>query len=66
MLMFNSDGFTGFCLSNGSLPNDDGLRAMAKESLIESMGSEFFDDAFWRLTQVMSPEHGLEDDVSSV
>ncbi|EEE36874.1 response regulator [Rhodobacteraceae bacterium KLH11] len=65
-LLLYSDGFTECRLKDGRLLDDDGLLAMATDCLTENSGSEFLDDMFWRLTQVMSPEHGLEDDVSAV
>ncbi len=65
-LLLHSDGFTECRLRDGSLLDEGGLQQMATECLTENVGSEFLDDMFWHLTQVMSPDHGLEDDVSAV
>ncbi|MEX0306536.1 MAG: PP2C family protein-serine/threonine phosphatase [Ruegeria sp.] len=65
-LLLHSDGFTECQLTDGSLLDDDGLRAMAVECAADHGGPEFLDDMFWRLTQVMSPESGMTDDVSAV
>ncbi len=65
-LLLHSDGFTECRLSDGSMLDDDGLRRMAADCLTENVGSEFLDDMFWRLKQLMSPGDGMEDDVSAV
>jgi sigma-B regulation protein RsbU (phosphoserine phosphatase) len=46
--------------------DEDGLREMALECAAGPGGPEFLDDMFWRLTQVMSPDDGMGDDVSAV
>ncbi len=65
-LLLHSDGFTECKLADGSLLDDDGLKAMAVECAVDHGGPEFLDDMFWRLTQVMSPDSGIADDVSAV
>ncbi|WP_209598984.1 fused response regulator/phosphatase [Ruegeria sp. HKCCSP351] len=65
-LLLYSDGFTECQLAGGGLLEEDGLRQMAQQSMSERGGSEFLDDMFWRLTQVMSPKDGIGDDVSAV
>ncbi|UAB90952.1 SpoIIE family protein phosphatase [Ruegeria sp. SCSIO 43209] len=65
-LLLHSDGFTECQLADGSLLDDDGLKAMAVECAADHGGPEFLDDMFWRLTQVMSPDSGIADDVSAV
>ncbi|MCE8513130.1 fused response regulator/phosphatase [Ruegeria pomeroyi] len=64
-LLLYSDGFTECRLANGEMLEPEGLLALVNECNPEQGGQEFLDDLFWRLTQVMSPEHGLEDDVSA-
>lgn len=66
-LLLYSDGFTECHLADGKLLDEDGLRQMALDCTEEGRGgTEFLDDMFWRLTQVMSPDHGMGDDVSAV
>lgn len=65
-LLLYSDGFTECGLAEGGLLEDEGLRQMALDCAPGRSGSEFLDDMFWRLTQVMSPDSGMDDDVSAV
>ncbi|MEM6658606.1 MAG: fused response regulator/phosphatase [Pseudomonadota bacterium] len=65
-LLLYSDGFTECHLAGGGLLDEDGLRDMAQDCAKDQGGSEFLDDMFWRLTQVMSPDIGIGDDVSAV
>ncbi|MEM1007012.1 MAG: fused response regulator/phosphatase, partial [Pseudomonadota bacterium] len=61
-LLLYSDGFTECHLAGGGLLDEDGLRDMAQDCAKDQGGSEFLDDMFWRLTQVMSPDIGIGDD----
>ncbi|NOE33768.1 MULTISPECIES: PP2C family protein-serine/threonine phosphatase [unclassified Ruegeria] len=65
-LLLYSDGFTECPLADGGLLDENGLQEMAQHCVTEHGGSEFLDDMFWRLTQVMSPNEGIGDDVSAV
>ncbi|WP_328803268.1 PP2C family protein-serine/threonine phosphatase [Ruegeria haliotis] len=65
-LLLYSDGFTECHLADGGLLDEAGLRQMALECAAGRGGSEFLDDMFWKLTQVMSPDEGMGDDVSAV
>ncbi|MCG7520433.1 SpoIIE family protein phosphatase [Ruegeria sp. Ofav3-42] len=65
-LLLYSDGFTECGLAEGGLLEDDGLLQMALDCAPGRSGSEFLDDMFWRLTQVMAPDSGMDDDVSAV
>ncbi|MDA7963748.1 SpoIIE family protein phosphatase [Ruegeria sp.] len=65
-LLLYSDGFTECRLADGNLLDDDGLCRMASDCISGRSGPEFLDDMFWRLTQVMAPGEGMEDDVSAV
>lgn len=66
-LLLYTDGFTECRLRNGTLLDEDGLRDMAVDCAGAAKdGSEFLDDMFWRLTQAMSPDGGMDDDVSAV
>ena len=64
-LMLYSDGFTECRLENGEMLEPEGLLELVRKSGPGQTGQEFLDDLFWNLTQVMSQEHGLEDDVSA-
>jgi sigma-B regulation protein RsbU (phosphoserine phosphatase) len=64
-LLLYSDGFTECVTKSGEMLDEDGLlRLVAQSSRIES-GQEFLDDLFWRLTEEMSLEQGMGDDVSA-
>ncbi len=65
-LLLYSDGFTECHLKDGGLLDEDGLRQMALDCASARNGSEFLDDMFWRLTQVMASDGGMDDDVSAV
>ncbi len=65
-LLLYSDGFTECHLAEGGLLEEEGLRDMALDCATGRGGSEFLDDMFWRLTQLMSPDGGMCDDVSAV
>ena len=64
-LLLYSDGFTECVLKNGKMLEQDGLLGLVRACKGEQSGQEFLDDLFWNLTQVMSPEQGLDDDVSA-
>ena len=64
-LLLYSDGFTECRLSNGEMLEPEGLLELVRDCDPKQGGQEFLDDLFWRLTQVMSVEHGMEDDVSA-
>ncbi|WP_235820470.1 PP2C family protein-serine/threonine phosphatase [Falsiruegeria litorea] len=64
-LLLYSDGFTECRLSNGEMLEPEGLLQLVRDCDPQQGGQEFLDDLFWRLTQVMSDEHGMEDDVSA-
>lgn len=65
-LLLYSDGFTECRMADGNLLDEDGLRRMALDCLGADSGPEFLDDMFWRLTQSMAGDQGMEDDVSAV
>ncbi len=64
-LLLYSDGFTEARLSNGEMLEPEGLLDLIQKCDTRQSGEEFLNDLYWNLTQVMSPEHGLEDDVSA-
>ncbi|MBO9452395.1 SpoIIE family protein phosphatase [Tropicibacter sp. R16_0] len=64
-LLLYSDGFTECRLSNGEMLEPEGLLQLVRDCDPQQGGQEFLDDLFWRLTQVMSDEYGMEDDVSA-
>lgn len=64
-LLLYSDGFSECRLENGEMLEPEGLLDLVRECDPNQGGQEFLNDLFWRLTQVMSSEHGLEDDVSA-
>ncbi len=64
-LLLYSDGFTECRLRNGKMLEPEGLIDLARKCASDQSGQEFLDDLFWQLTQVMSMEHGMEDDVSA-
>lgn len=65
MLLY-SDGFTECRLRSGAMLDTAGLMDLVAGCPPDGTGQEFLDDLFWNLTQVMSPEYGMEDDVSAV
>lgn len=64
-LLLFSDGFTEARLEDGSMLEPEGLLELVQKCGPEQNGKEFLDDLYWHLTQMMSKEHGLEDDVSA-
>ncbi|WP_424977343.1 PP2C family protein-serine/threonine phosphatase [Leisingera sp. S232] len=64
-LLLFSDGFTEARLEDGSMLEPEGLLDLVQKCGPERSGKEFLDDLYWQLTQIMSKEHGLEDDVSA-
>lgn len=64
-LLLFSDGFTEARLEDGSMLEPEGLIDLVQKCGPEQSGKEFLDDLYWHLTQMMSNEHGLEDDVSA-
>jgi phosphoserine phosphatase RsbU/P len=64
-LLLYSDGFTECRLTNGEMLEEDGLLNLIGGCMSWRKGQEFLDDLFWALTQKVSPEHGMEDDVSA-
>ena len=64
-LLLYSDGFTEARLENGEMLEPEGFLDLVKKCDSKQSGQEFLDDLYWNLTQVMSPEFGLEDDVSA-
>ncbi|NKX42586.1 serine/threonine-protein phosphatase, partial [Rhodobacteraceae bacterium R_SAG2] len=64
-LLLYSDGFTEARLENGEMLESEGLVDLIGKCNSNQTGQEFLDDLYWNLTQVMSPEFGLEDDVSA-
>ncbi len=64
-LLLYSDGFTEARLENGEMLEDEGLMDLVRKCDTGQGGQEFLDELYWNLTQVMSKEHGLEDDVSA-
>ncbi|MEY8843082.1 PP2C family protein-serine/threonine phosphatase [Cribrihabitans sp. XS_ASV171] len=64
-LLLYSDGFTECLLENGEMLETEGLLDLVRSCDPTLGGQEFLDDLFWRLSQIMSPERGMEDDVSA-
>ncbi len=64
-LLLYSDGFTECRLENGEMLEPEGLLDLVDDCELNQGGPEFLDDLFWRLSQVMSPKYGMEDDVSA-
>ncbi|KII17335.1 MULTISPECIES: PP2C family protein-serine/threonine phosphatase [Phaeobacter] len=64
-LLLYSDGFTEARLENGEMLEAEGLVELIGKCNAEQTGQEFLDDLYWNLTQVMSSQYGLEDDVSA-
>jgi phosphoserine phosphatase RsbU/P len=64
-LLLYSDGFTECRLEDGDMLEPEGLVDLVENSLPEQTGRAFLDDLFWNLTQIMSPDHGIDDDVSA-
>lgn len=64
-LLLYSDGFTEARLENGEMLDDEGLMDLVRKCDTGQSGQELLDEMYWTLTQIMSKEHGLEDDVSA-
>ncbi|MDE4062404.1 MAG: fused response regulator/phosphatase [Pseudophaeobacter sp. bin_em_oilr2.035] len=64
-LLLYSDGFTEARLESGEMLEAEGLLELIRKCDSSQSGKEFLDDLYWNLTQILSPEHGLEDDVSA-
>lgn len=64
MLLY-SDGITECTLKNGDMLEPEGLLKIVEEIPGTASGTEFLDDLYWRLTQIMHPVKGLDDDVSA-
>lgn len=64
-LLLYSDGFTECRLAGGEMLEPEGLLDLVGQVDLFQGGQEFLDDLFWRLTQIMCPETGLDDDVSA-
>ncbi|TMV07276.1 fused response regulator/phosphatase [Ruegeria sediminis] len=65
-LLLYSDGFSECRQPDGEMLDPEGLLQLVRQCDKDRGGQEFLDDLFWRLTQVMAPEQGFEDDVSAV
>ena len=63
-LLLYSDGFSEALVEGGEMLGEDGLMEMAK-TVADRPGREFLDDLFWTLTQRMTSEDGMDDDVSA-
>ncbi|MBE1286005.1 MAG: SpoIIE family protein phosphatase [Rhodobacteraceae bacterium] len=64
-LLLYSDGFTEARLNTHDMLEPEGLLELVRKCEHAETGREFLDDLYWNLTKVMSPEYGLEDDVSA-
>lgn len=64
-LLLHSDGFTEARLESGEMLEPDGLLRLVRDGQVAVPGRDFLDNLFRRLNLVMSPEAGLEDDVSA-
>ncbi|MBL4769296.1 MAG: SpoIIE family protein phosphatase [Rhodobacteraceae bacterium] len=65
-LLLYSDGFTECQMKNGQMLEEEGLIELIRECSSDQPGQEFLDDLFWALTRAMSPEDGMDDDVSAI
>lgn len=65
-LLLYSDGFTECQMNTGQMLDDDGLVELIRDCPSGQSGQEFLDDLFWALNRSMSPEHGMDDDVSAI
>ncbi len=64
-LLLYTDGFTESRLDDGGMLEEQGLVDLIRNCPVGRAGKEFLDDLFWTLTQKMSSEVGMEDDVSA-
>lgn len=65
-LLLYSDGFTECVMKNGKMLEQEGLVNLIQELPQGHSGQEFLDDLFWSLNRSMSPEEGMDDDVSAI
>ncbi len=65
-LLLYSDGFTECHMRDGDMLGPEGLVDLISECQPGRVGREFLDDLFWNLTRRMSPERGMDDDVSAI
>ncbi len=63
-LLLYSDGLTECVTKDGRMLNEAGLLDLVT-SATSTNGREFLDDLYWRLTQMMQPDDGADDDVSA-
>lgn len=64
-ILLYSDGFSECTTKTGEMLEQEGLINLIQDCKPWTSGQEFLDDLFWQLTQVMSPDTGLGDDVSA-
>lgn len=64
-LLLYSDGLTECQVDQGEMLEEAGLVDMLQSST-HIAGREMLDDVFWRLTERMTPETGMSDDVSAL
>ncbi|WP_424985767.1 PP2C family protein-serine/threonine phosphatase [Microbulbifer sp. S227A] len=64
-LLLYTDGFTESRLDSGRMLEEEGLVGLIRNCAAKNSGKEFLDDLFWALTQKMSADVGMEDDVSA-
>lgn len=64
-VLFYSDGFSEAVLPGGDMLEEAGLVSIVDKVDPNACGTEFLDDLYWQLNQVIDPEVGLDDDVSA-
>ena len=64
-LLLYSDGFTECRIEDGDMLEPEGLLDLIKKCDSNQSGQEFLDDLYWNLSEVMSKQYGMEDDVSA-
>lgn len=64
-VLFYSDGFSEAVLPGGGMLEEAGLVDIVDKVDPTSSGTEFLDDLYWQLNQVIDPDVGLDDDVSA-
>jgi len=64
-LLLYSDGFTECRIEDGDMLEPEGLLELIEKCDSNQGGQEFLDDLYWNLSEVMSKEYGMEDDVSA-
>ena len=65
-LLLYSDGFTECQMKNGQMLEQEGLVDLIRQCPPDQSGQELLDDLFWSLARDMSPENGMDDDVSAI